>query len=185
MAEDESGDAFLSRWSRRKQAARQGEALPEPVATQPPAAIQPPPIPEPPAELPAVDTLKGLESDYRAFMSPQVDATTRSAALQRLFSDPHFNVMDGLDTYIDDYSVEDPIPNAILKMMSGARTLGLLDDDEEKKQAAAAPPSEAIPASEAAVPGTDPTAAADAAANANNPLIVPETVSVPGETPAT
>lgn len=185
MAEDERGDAFLSRWSRRKQAARRGEALPEPVATEAPAAIQPPPIPEPPAELPPVDTLKGLESDYRAFMSPQVDASTRSAALRRLFSDPHFNVMDGLDIYIDDYSIEDPIPNAMLKMMSGARTLGLFDDDEEKKQAAVAPSSEAIPASEAAVLGTDPTTAADAAAHANTPLIVPENAAVPGETPAT
>ena len=30
--------------------------------------------------------------------------------MKKLFSDPHFNVMDGLDTYIDDYGKPDPIP---------------------------------------------------------------------------
>ena len=30
--------------------------------------------------------------------------------MKKLFSDPHFNVMDGLDTYIDDYGKPDPLP---------------------------------------------------------------------------
>jgi hypothetical protein len=32
----------------------------------------------------------------------------RNAALKKLFTDPHFNVMDGLDVYIDDYGKPDP-----------------------------------------------------------------------------
>ena len=30
--------------------------------------------------------------------------------MKKLFADPHYNVMDGLDVYIDDYSKPDPIP---------------------------------------------------------------------------
>ena len=41
--------------------------------------------------------------------SPSVAPSLRNAALKKLFADPRFNVMDGLDTYIDDYSVSVPI----------------------------------------------------------------------------
>jgi hypothetical protein len=34
----------------------------------------------------------------------------KNAAFKKLFADPHFNVMDGLDIYIDDYSKPDPLP---------------------------------------------------------------------------
>ena len=37
------------------------------------------------------------------FLRPKVDEQRQRAALKKLFSDPHFNVMDGLDPYIDDY----------------------------------------------------------------------------------
>jgi hypothetical protein len=144
---DEAKDPFVSRWSRRKVAARRGEALAEPAVPQPPPA--PPPAetpssaaPEPAVELPSLDTLKGLESDYKAFLQPEVDPATRSAALRKLFGDPHFNTMDRLDVYIDDYSIPDPIPAAMLKTLSAARSLGLFDKEDEadeKKQAATAP----------------------------------------------
>jgi hypothetical protein len=142
MSED-AKDPFLSRWSRRKVAARRGEALPEPAAPagvvpgEPPAAAAAEPAPE----LPSIDTLKGLESDYKAFMHPEIDPATRTAALKRLFGDPHFNTMDGLDVYIDDYSIPDPIPNAMLKTLSAARTLGLFEDDEKERAQGAAPPA--------------------------------------------
>src|SRR5207248_7463088 len=61
-------------------------------------------------ELPPVDTLKGLASEYKDFLRPGVDEKLRQSALKKLFHDPHFNVMDGLDTYIEDYSKLDPIP---------------------------------------------------------------------------
>ena len=145
---DDARDPFVSRWSRRKVAARRGETLPEPAPppTLPPPAPAPPQPPatgtvEPAIELPSIDTLKGLESDYKAFLRPEVDPATRSAALRKLFGDPHFNTMDRLDVYIDDYSIPDPIPAAMLKTLSAARSLGLLDEEDEadeKKQAEAA-----------------------------------------------
>jgi hypothetical protein len=40
--------------------------------------------------------------------------------LKQLFRDPHFNVMDGLDVYIDDYSKPDPIdPDIVRQMVQG------------------------------------------------------------------
>ena len=49
------------------------------------------------------------ESDFVAFMQPKVAETVKRAALKKLFRDPRFNVMDGLDVYIDDYSIPSPI----------------------------------------------------------------------------
>jgi len=168
---EQDGDSFLGRWSRRKQAARRGEALPEPAAPAPDAdpahAVEAgPAVPGTPPELPAVDTLEGLASDYRAFMNPEVDAATRSAALRRLFSDPHFNAMDGLDVYIDDYSIADPIPPAMLRALNQARALGLFDGEEKQPEgsppvAVAAPPA----ASETPAP-TAPAAPPDKPAEA-------------------
>ena len=67
------------------------------------------------------------------------------AALKKLFaSEPHFNVMDGLDTYIDDYNKFEPIPKAMLRQLVNARALGLIDDElaEQPKPADASPPHE-------------------------------------------
>src|SRR5205807_492932 len=41
-------------------------------------------------------------------------ASRKRAALKQLFRDPRFNIMDGLDTYIDDYTKADPIPPDIV-----------------------------------------------------------------------
>jgi hypothetical protein len=126
-------DNFLARWSKRKHAARRGEAPAEPAPAESSAAEPaPPPAPAPSAapELPPIDSLKGLESDYKDFLRPDVDPATKSAALRKLFGDPHFNRMDGLDIYIDDYTKEDPIPPTMLRAHQ-ARTLGLFDDEEK------------------------------------------------------
>ena len=179
MSDADEKDAFLSRWSRRKVAARRGEALPEPVTPPaPPAPAQAPPAAketqaqaETPPELPSLDTLKGLESDYKAFMRPEVDPGTRTAALKKLFGDPHFNTMDRLDVYIDDYSIPDPIPAAVLKTLSGARMLGLFDDEDKKAAAVPSAPEPAAPAlpdapapvAEAAPPQVDAPAPVDPA----------------------
>ncbi|HSD53171.1 MAG TPA: DUF3306 domain-containing protein [Burkholderiales bacterium] len=170
---DDTKDPFLSRWSRRKVAARRGEALPEPAAPAPtpvPAPVQAPAVAlaEPATDLPSIDTLKGLESEYKAFMQPDVDPATRTAALKKLFGDPHFNTMDRLDVYIDDYSIPDPIPAAMLKTLSAARTLGLFDDDDaEKKKAQSASGADAESAPEA-------LAAPEGAPSASTPQPEPE-----------
>ena len=76
------------------------------------------------------------DSDFKPFMRPDVEPGVKQAAMKQLFKDPHFNVMDGLDTYIDDYSIADPIPDEMLKTMYQARQL--LFTDEEKAAADAA-----------------------------------------------
>jgi hypothetical protein len=56
----------------------------------------------------------------------------QKAAMQKLFSDPRYNIMDGLDIYIDDYSKPDPIPLEMLKRMNQSKMLGLFKTAEEK-----------------------------------------------------
>ncbi len=141
-------DNFLARWSKRKHAVRRGETPPEPVRSEAQAADPPPPAPpvaDAPPELPPVESLKGLGSDYKDFLRPEVDPATRSAALKKLFGDPHFNQMDGLDTYIDDYTKEDPIPATMLRALNQARSLGLFDDEEKEKVPEAPPVAETSP----------------------------------------
>ncbi len=47
-------------------------------------------------------------ADFSRFVARSVDPAVRNAALKKLFADPRFNVMDGLDTYIADYGKPDP-----------------------------------------------------------------------------
>lgn len=70
------------------------------------------------AALPPLESLTP-ESDFRPFMRAGTDSATRNAALKRLFADPQFNVMDGLDVYIDDYGKTEPIPPALLGRLLG------------------------------------------------------------------
>lgn len=121
--EQEGGEPFLSRWARKKEEARQA----------PPPAKQEADAKSPAPELPPVESLTP-ESDYRAFFHPKVDEDVRRAALKKLFSDPRFNVMDGLDVYIDDYSKSEPIPPAMLAGLRQAqKILAWAKEDEEKR----------------------------------------------------
>jgi hypothetical protein len=156
MSSDEG--SFFSRWSRRKEAVRTGQALPpEPVLAPTPAApvaapasqiptAAPAPRTEPEeakAPPPTLDDVAQLtpESDFSRFVAKDVSSDVRNAAVKKLFADPHFNVMDGLDVYIDDYSKPSPLSKAELAMMVGAKFLKLVDDPDEKKTAEAAAPS--------------------------------------------
>lgn len=153
--QDKDEDKFLSRWSRRKIEARGGARGPDgdpdrepdgepggdPPAS-PPAAAAPPTAPSdagdntassPGAPLPPVEELRGLESEYRDFLRPEVDESLRRMALKKLFQDPHFNIMDGLDTYIDDYTKADPIPEVMLRGLIQAQ--GLLFDRGDDQRA--------------------------------------------------
>jgi hypothetical protein len=90
-------EAFLSRWSRRKRDTVQST----PESTQP----NRPTTPEaPPPELPPIDSLTH-DSDFSGFMHKHVDDKLRRAALRKLFSDPSFNIADGLDEYAEDYTL--------------------------------------------------------------------------------
>ena len=143
MATDDS--PFLARWSRRKVQARTGDVLPEQVVESPPPAAPTAitPTPAPAAELPATTeappplTLADVaqltrDSDYSAFVARGVTPEIKNAALKKLFTDPHFNIMDGLDTYIDDYGKPDPLPPGMLRQMVQSKMLGLFDDDDDE-----------------------------------------------------
>ncbi len=134
-------DDFLSRWSRRKRAARAGIPAPEAV---PPSDARPLPaeasqpareIAAEPPPLPPVEDLT-TESDFTPFMDRDVDPDLRSKALKKLFSDPRYNVMDGLDTYIDDYSQSDPIPAEWLGQLTQMAGLGDVPARQEAEKAA-------------------------------------------------
>ena len=129
------GGFSLKRWSRRKLAASretrtEAAAAPAPAAppdaatkeltTAPAASI---PSAEAKADaLPSVDSLTA-NSDFTPFMRADVEPGLQHQALRKLFSDPRFNVMDGLDTYIDDYSKADPIAPDVVARLAQARYL--------------------------------------------------------------
>ena len=139
-------ESFVGRWSRRKRAepekrevedvrvvaAREQEqrALDAARAPAPVAPLTPP------ADLPAIESLTA-DSDYGRFMKPDVPLAARNAAMKKLFTDPHFNVMDGLDTYIDDYTKADPIPESMLRGLAQSRMLKLFNYDKEDAEDAA------------------------------------------------
>lgn len=153
---------FLSRWSRRKVEA-QREPVVVPAAAPPgilteqlissapdspqqpdpaanvPAASAPGPVGELPPTLADVDLLD-RDSDFSRFVTPGTDEGVKHAAMKKLFSDPHFNVMDGLDTYIDDYGKPDPIPLVMLRQMAQSKTLRLFEHEEEEELEQLEPP---------------------------------------------
>ncbi|MDB5868402.1 MAG: hypothetical protein JWP96_734 [Polaromonas sp.] len=146
MAEERQG--FLGRWARRKAEALQGKQPDEPAALEKPAPLAAVPAAGP-AELPekllSLDDVKLLtkDSDFTPFMARNVGPEVRNAAMKKLFTDPRYNVMDGLDTYIGDYSQSDPIPETMLRQMAGTKFLKIFDDEAEPASQgdAAAPPS--------------------------------------------
>ena len=175
-------ESFLSRWSRRKRAAEREAVRPadgaapelpapaakvdgEPVAGDAPAASpasvaragQATEVP-----LPSIESLDGLRSDYQAFFSQPVDDELRHAALKKLFADPHFNQMDMLDVYVDDYTQFEPLPAALRLRLPSARAFLL---DSERAELDALDAANAVDgASKSSV--VQPGAASDAAASA-------------------
>ncbi len=178
MAEESPG--FLGRWSRRKTDVLQGKPLiepaPAPPVAEPPQALtpvaQPAPVEVPPErKLLTLDDVKLLtkDSDFKPFMASDVGPDVRNAAMKKLFADPHFNVMDGLDIYIDDYSKSEPIPESMLRQMASAKFLKLFDDDEKD---ADKPEADAlVPRENAHKPGDESVAQSHAGADINAPVL--------------
>jgi hypothetical protein len=176
----------LKRWSQRKLAAARAaptELLP---ATNPaPEAASSAAIPEvapakaaEAAALPPIESLT-FESDFSAFMQPKVDAATRRAALRKLFSDPSFNVMDGLDIYVGDYTQPDPMPPGMLEKLAAA--YAAIDPAEPPREQATANAETAAEPRTAPVP--EPATSADAAAEASvAPESPAEDIRPPAET---
>jgi hypothetical protein len=153
-----------------------GDAVRVPAAGAPPSAPGDPPPP-------TLDDVARLtrDSDYAAFMRPGVAPGVKNAALRKLFSDPHFNVMDGLDVYIDDYSQPDPIPAAMLRKLNQAVSLGLFEAEEPGGRPhedrpphgaaleASASPERPSPGASSPPGGAPPSAVPDVAAGASDP----------------
>jgi len=120
-----AADLFFARWAK----AKPDQAPPVAPAADPHLSIGPvdpvaPPV-APPA--PTMDDVANLtrDSDYAPFMARGVDQAVQRGAMKKLFSNPHFNLMDGLDIYIGDYNTVDPIPAAMLALLEHAK--GVLD----------------------------------------------------------
>ena len=132
-------EPFLSRWARVKQTGGElrptaGGSLAEESASSgvPNSSIGAPSQPEMPEEarpeptlpdsdappvLPSLDSMTP-QSDFSPFMAKDVDPQLRNLAMKKLFTDPHYNVMDRLDIYIDDYSTHAPLPMAVIRQMT-------------------------------------------------------------------
>jgi hypothetical protein len=144
-------DGFLGRWSQRKQDIRAGKSLAEPeiaanaVVPNSNQPHEPPPNiataeEKPEIPLPTMADVHELtaESDFSPFVAKNVTAEVRNSAMKKLFTDPHYNVMDRLDIYIDDYSQPDPIPQSMLRQMVSAKFLNLFKTEEEAEAKEAA-----------------------------------------------
>ncbi|MGS5086023.1 DUF3306 domain-containing protein [Hydrogenophaga sp. A37] len=175
-----SDDSFFSRWSRRKALVRSGEVVAEPVPPVPAVAVAEPAAVPVASDAPVVETAPPpptLEdtlaltpaSDFSRFVAKGVSPEVRNAAVKKLFADPHFNVMDGLDIYIDDYSKPSPLSAADMAKMVSAQFLKLVDDPEDKNKKplaagpAAGPEAAASAISAEPLPATEDTRALDAA----------------------
>ena len=139
---------FLNRWSQRKA----GKVTPEPATKSNSSALKT--VPDAVAEaklnvdqqnnaLDQTATLPQLtlddvaklnhQDDFSVFMQSGVDPDVKRAAMKKLFSDPRYNIMDGLDIYIDDYSKPDPIPPEMLRRLVQSQMLNLFKTEEEEK----------------------------------------------------
>lgn len=143
-------EGFLGRWSQRKQDIRAGKPLAEPKEAPPipasplatggkelvgqsPEAVTPAEQTQAEVPLPTMEDANNLttQSDFAPFVARNVSPEVRNTAMKKLFTDPHYNVMDGLDIYIDDYSKPDPLPESMLRQMVSAKFLKLFEDEEK------------------------------------------------------
>jgi len=132
-------DGFLGRWSRRKAGKETKEDSLLEQKVEAPKEVSSTPLVEnaaeetpPPATLEDVAKIDRFDPDFSAFMKPDVDPAVQQAALKKMFTDPHFNIMDGLDIYIDDYSKPDPLPPGMLERMVQSDMLNLFRKENEE-----------------------------------------------------
>jgi hypothetical protein len=154
-----SDEGFLRRWARRKTEVREGGAAlagPEPLQPADSATVAAPVVPSgalqrrpqplvqpdlpPPTvterPLPTMEDVATLDSgsDFSAFVARGVDQAVRRGALKKLFADPHFNTMDRLDVYIDDYTQPSPVSEQMLASLDHARSafLKMIENQEDE-----------------------------------------------------
>ena len=175
-----AADDFFSRWSKKNAGAttdaEQGLAgVPlapaaddnDELIAKTEAAVKPLPTQEDVAQL-------THDSDYSAFMAQGVDESVKQSAMKKLFTNPHFNIMDGLDIYIEDYNTFEPISPALLASLSHAKALldplsqlqaplmSLLEKMPEKTEPALPESEQPLPAPDKVSSNAEQEAAADA-----------------------
>jgi len=131
--------------SAQQQKANQPEHTPVTSHPAEPADALPAAAEKPPAPTLADVQALNADSSFAPFVARDVAPEVRNAAMKKLFADPHYNVMDGLDIYIDDYSVPSPMPAAMLRQMASAKFLKLFDDEESPAASGQAPAQEPSP----------------------------------------
>lgn len=157
-------EGFLRRWSRLKSTggAAEAQADARPVPAPAPAAATPAaPVrahqadtdagaPRP--RLPTLEDAARLtpDADFSAFVAQGVDKSVQRLALKKLFADPHFNAIDGLDIYMSDYNKASPLSLGMLASLKHAPDIlsslfGEREDAEEAAQATAAAPAAGAP----------------------------------------
>ncbi|WP_076591132.1 DUF3306 domain-containing protein [Herminiimonas arsenitoxidans] len=125
-----AAEDFFARWAKKKSDASEeaettsdknaGAVLPASDAAHEPIAAETAAKP-----LPTQEDVEHLthDSDYSAFMGQGVDESVKRSAMKKLFTNPHFNVMDGLDVYIEDYSKFEAMTPAFIATLSHAKAL--------------------------------------------------------------
>lgn len=138
-------DGFLTRWSRRKRAARDGAAAPEQQPADAPA--EEPPFD--PATLPPVESL-GPDSDYTLFLRKQVPEALRREALRRLWlSEPSVVNYEPLVDYAWDFTAPgygalapgDDVVRLAREVLEG---IGAGDPEPVAEERADAPPEQTV-----------------------------------------
>jgi hypothetical protein len=115
-------EAFLSRWSRLKHQDDSRSAVP--AAMPPITANREVEIVAPLPPLTAVDVADlDVDSDFAPFMSVRANAGIRRLALKKMFTDPHFNIVDGLDIYMGDYNLPSPVSAVMLATLQCGRAM--------------------------------------------------------------
>ena len=111
--------------------------MPEDAQPERSLSIEESDAPETNPPLPTIESLT-QESDFSPFMGKDVASDLRNQAMKKLFTDPHYNVQDGLDIYIGDYTKSDPIPLEMLRKMTQSKALFLFEEEEKAEAEAAA-----------------------------------------------
>ena len=128
-----SNETFLSRWARLKRSGESAKPGPLASARQATGGMTAAESNAPIAPLPDVETLC-FGDDFSGFLRQEVEESVKRVALKKLFHSAEFNVMDGLDIYIDDYTIPSPIDEATIRQLAHAKDLLFSDEKVASEQ---------------------------------------------------
>jgi hypothetical protein len=120
-----AADDFFARWSKKKVEAQAAPTVAPAQETSLPQTDLADAATDREQRLPTLEDVEQLtpQADFSAFMTQGVDEGVRRAAMKKLFSDPHFNVMDGLDVYIEDYNSFEALTPDVIATLNHAKAL--------------------------------------------------------------